>query len=199
MKPINSLKKIVVSGSRIKLLQVLFNQPGEMFYIRQLTRLTNEKLNSVRRDLENLKDSGLLETEPRGNKIFYWVNTKHIFFEEILSLVIKTSGLGHQLIKNRQRLGNIKFIMFSGRFARALKKSEKSQDVDILVVGRVVLPELTALVKKEEDERGVEINYTVITEDDFSFRKKNRDPFLLQILSGSRIMIFGDQQSFVDF
>jgi len=70
---------------------------------------------------------------------------------------------------------------------------------DILVIGRVVLPELTALIKKEEDKRGVEINYTVMTEDDFSFRKKNRDPFLLQILSGSRIMVLGDQQNFVDF
>jgi len=199
MKPINSLKKIVVSGSRIKLLQVLFNQPGEMFYIRQLTRLTDEKLNSVRRELENLKDSGILEAEPRANKIFYWTNTKHIFFEEILSLVIKTSGLGHELIKNRQRLGSVKFIMFSGRFARVLKKPEKAEGVDILVIGRVVLPELTALIKKEEDKRDVEINYTVMTEDDFSFRKKNRDPFLLQILSGSRIMVLGDQQNFVDF
>jgi len=199
MKPINSLKKIIISNCRIKLLQVLFNSPKETFYIRQLTRLTEEKLNSVRRELENLKEAGILLSEPRGNKIFYWVNSKHVFFEEILSFVIKTSGLGHQLIKNRQRLGAIKFVMFSGRFARGLKKPDGSQDVDILVVGKVVLPELTALIKAEEEKRGEEINYTVMTEDDFKFRKNNRDPFLIQVMLSARIMVIGDEQDLVDF
>jgi len=199
MKPINSLKKIIVSNSRIKLLQVLFNPPGETFFIRQLARLTGEKLNSVRRELENLKEAGVLLTEPRGNKIFYWVNSKHVFFQEILSFVIKTSGLGYQLIKDRQRLGSIKFVMFSGRFARGLKKPDDSQDVDILVVGKVVLPELTALVKVEEEKRGKEINYTVVTEDDFKFRKNNRDPFLIQVMLAARVMVIGDEQDLVDF
>ncbi len=197
MNPLSSLKGIIVSDSRIKLLQVLFYRPGEMYYVRQLTRLTKSKLNSVRRELENLKQAGILGSEWRANKLFYWVNKKHCFFQEILSLVLKTKGLGKELVKNRQKLGKIKFIVFSGGFARNLIPQEK--EIDILIIGKVVLPELSALIKAEEKLRGREINYTVMDEKEFSFRKKNRDPFLTKVLLQGRLMIIGDEQEMVEY
>ena len=60
--------------------------------------------------------------------------------------------------------------------------------------GEVVLPELALLVRSEEARRGEEINYTVMSEDEFAFRKKRRDPFIMSILSGSRVMIIGDEE-----
>jgi len=71
------------------------------------------------------------------------------------------------------------------------------QKIDILIVGEVVLPELAALIRKEESIRGYEINYTVMSREEFDFRKKRRDPFLLGILTGSRIMIIGDEEDLV--
>lgn len=197
MNPFNSLKKIIVSKTRIKLLQILFYQAGEMYYVRQLARLSGEKLNSVRRELENLKESGIFESEWRANKLFYWVNQKHDFFQEILSLVLKTKGLGMDLIKNKQRLGKIKFAIFSGKFSRNLPREE--EEIDILLVGKVVLPELGLLIKEEEKIRKREVNYTVIDEKEFSFRKKNRDPFIIQILLQGRIMIIGDEQEMIEY
>ena len=197
MKPTNSLKKIIVSGSRIKLLQILFHRPGEMYYIRQLTRLSGEKINAVRRELRNLEVAGVLESEWRGNKLFYWVNKKHCFFQEILSLSLKTNGLGKEIIKNKQRLGKIKFVLFSGKFAREMEHTK--DEVDILVIGKVVLPELGALIREEEKKRGHEINYSVMEENEFRFRKTNRDPFLLQVLLQSRVMIVGDEQEMIDY
>ena len=83
--------------------------------------------------------------------------------------------------------------MFSGRFARRLPKGP--EDVDLLVVGSVVLPELALLVREEEKRLDSEINYTVMTEEEFDFRKKKRDPFILSILYGSRVMLIGDEES----
>lgn len=196
MKPLNSLKKIIVSGSRIKLLQVLFYKPGEMYYVRQLTRLTGEKLNAVRRELENLKESNILLSEWRANKLFYWVNTKHPFFQEILSFVLKTKGLGDELIKSRQRLGKIRFVVFSGKFARNL--DHEADEIDLLIIGKVVLPELGVIIRKEEKERGREINYTVVDEKEFCYRKENRDPFLTKFLLQGRMMIIGDEEEMVN-
>ena len=42
-----------------------------------------------------------------------------------------------------------------------------------------------------------EINYTVMTEDELKFRKNRRDPFILQVLSNSRVMLVGDEQELV--
>ncbi len=37
--------------------------------------------------------------------------------------------------------------------------------------------------------------YTVMTEEEFMFRKKKRDPFILSVLQGSRVMLYGDEES----
>jgi hypothetical protein len=65
-------------------------------------------------------------------------------------------------------------------------------------VGTVVLPELAQLVKLEETRRGRELNYTVMTEEEFAFRKRRRDPFVIGILTGSRVMIVGDEEELFD-
>jgi len=51
------------------------------------------------------------------------------------------------------------------------------------------------LIREEEKRLGREINYTVMTEEEFSFRKKKRDPFILSVLQGSRVMLYGDEES----
>ena len=86
--------------------------------------------------------------------------------------------------------------MLSGKYVRHLDRS--SSDVDLLVVGDVVLPELSLIIQEEEKRRQTEINYTVMTKEEFTFRKKRRDPFLVSILSNSRFMIIGDEESLVD-
>jgi hypothetical protein len=86
--------------------------------------------------------------------------------------------------------------MFSGKFARGNPR-KKDDEVDILIVGEIVLPELATLIRTEESKRGKEINYTVMSREELEFRKKRRDPFLLGILTGSRTMIIGDEEDLV--
>jgi hypothetical protein len=86
--------------------------------------------------------------------------------------------------------------MISGRYLRGLIKRANT-DVDLLVVGNIVLPELAQIVKNEEVRREREINYTVMTEEEFAFRKRRRDPFVLSILEGSRVMVIGDEEELV--
>jgi len=62
MKIQTSLKRIFTSQTRLKLINILFYQPEEIFYVRQLVRLTGEEINSVRRELGNLQKSGLIDS-----------------------------------------------------------------------------------------------------------------------------------------
>ena len=78
-----------------------------------------------------------------------------------------------------------------------MKDRRREEDVDILVVGDVVLPELASIIRVEESKRGKEINYTVMSREEFDFRKRSRDPFLLGILAGNRVMIIGDEEDLV--
>ncbi len=87
--------------------------------------------------------------------------------------------------------------MFSGKFVRH-KKRKKEDDVDVLVVGDINLPELAALIRAEESKRKGEINYTVMAREELQFRKQRRDPFLQGILAMSRVMIIGDEDDLVN-
>lgn len=187
------LSDIITSRSRVKLLNVILSYPSEMFHVRELVRRTGDEINAVRRELSYLEKKGILSKEPRANRVYYFLSKNYEFYYDLLRIGSKTIGLGDGILKNRVKLGRIKYAMFSGRFARRLPKGP--EDVDLLVVGSVVLPELALLVREEEKRLETEINYTVMTEEEFEFRKKKRDPFILSILYGSRVMLIGDEES----
>lgn len=164
--------------------------------MRGIVRETNEEINAVRRELTKMEKDGVLEKEPRGNRIYYSLRSDYPLFGDLISMVAKTTGLGRAIIENRNKIGRVSFVMFSGKFVRH-KEHKMDDDVDVLVVGEVVLPELASIIRAEETLREHEINYTAMTREEFDFRKKRRDPFLLGILSGSRVMIIGDEEDLV--
>jgi len=192
-----NLGDIITSKVRIKILELFFGNLKEIYHVRGIVREIDEEINAVRRELSKLEKDGVLRKEPRGNRIYYSLRPEYSFFGDLISIVAKTSGLGKIMIDNRNKIGKVSFIMFSGKFVRY--KDRKSEDgVDILIVGEVVLPELASIIRTEESKRGKEINYTVMSREEFDFRKKRRDPFLLGILSGSRVMIVGDEEDLVN-
>ncbi len=192
-----NLGDIITSKVRIKILELFFSNLKELYHVRGIVRETDEEINAVRRELEKFEKDGLLRKEPRGNRVYYFVRPEHPFFGDLVSMVAKTTGLGKMIIENRNKIGKVSFVMFSGKFIR-LKERKRDDDIDILVVGDVVLPELASIIRVEESRRGKEINYTVMGRDEFDFRKKRRDPFLLGILAGSRVMIIGDEEDLVN-
>lgn len=191
-----TLTEFITSKVRVKILDLFFSDVKELYHVRGIVREIKEEINAVRRELFRLESAGLLKKENRGNRLYYFLNTDHHFYGDLLSMVSKTTGLGSEIIQNKNKLGRLSLVMFSGKFAR--KKDRKRDDsVDVLVVGEVALPELTAIIRKEESKRNKEINYTVMSREELEFRKKRRDPFLQEILSGSRVMIIGDEDSLV--
>jgi hypothetical protein len=190
------LGDIITSKVRIKVLELFLSDITEMYHVRGIVREVKEEINAVRRELGRLENAGILKSEKRGNRLYYWIRNDYPFFNDLLSIVSKTTGLGVEISKNKNKIGRVNHVMFSGRFARR-KSRKREEDVDILVVGEIVLPELAALIRHEESKRGKEINYTVMTREEFEFRKKRRDPFLTGILAGSRIMIIGDEEELV--
>lgn len=190
------LGDIITSRVRIKILELFLFDVGELYHVRGIVRELKEEINAVRRELDRLEKAGFLKKESRGNRLYYWVRQDYPFFGDLVAMVAKTRGLGAEIIANKNKIGKINYIMFSGKFVRR-KERKRDDEVDILFVGEVVLPELSAIIRKEETRRGKEINYTVMSREEYDFRKKRRDPFLLSILAGSRVMIIGDEEELV--
>lgn len=183
---------LITSKTRVKILNLYLQNIGKIYHVREIVRQIKEEINAVRRELAHLEKQGLVSKEFRGNRLYYDLRRDYPFYDDLLKLVAKSSGLGGDILKNRVKLGKVKFIMLSGRFARGIKG--EPDDVDLLVVGTIVLPELALLVRSEEARRGTELNYTVMTPEEFDFRKKRNDPFIQKILFSSRLMIIGDEE-----
>lgn len=187
------LEDIIISRVRVKILTLFLSNPGNIFHVRDIVRKVGEEINAVRRELAHMEKAGMVSKEQRANRLFYEFRKDYPLYYELLELIGKTSGLGWDILKQRAKLGKIKFAMLSGRYLRSAQKRSPT-DVDLLIVGTVVLPELAQLVKAEEVRRERELNYTVMTEEEFTFRKRRRDPFVLSILEGARVMVIGDEE-----
>lgn len=189
------LKDLFISKTRIKLLQVFLSNPGRIFYVRELVRAVEEQINAVRAELARMEKASMVTSEMRANRRFYGFRKDYIFYDELSRLVAKSKGLGGDIIKERNKLGKIKFASLSGNLIK--RRPVGPTDVDLLVVGNVVLPQLAQLVKSNEDSVGREINYTVMTEEEFTFRKRRGDPFLRNILEKPKVLLVGDEDEMV--
>ena len=190
------LNDFITSKVRVKILELFFSNVTEMYHVRGIVREVKEEINAVRRELVRLENAGIINKEARGNRIYYWVRSDYPMHDDLLSIISKIKGLGASIIASKNTIGKLTFVMFSGRFAR-FKEKKREDEVDILVVGEINLSEMATLIRVEESKRGQEINYTVMSREEFDFRKKRRDPFLLGVLAGSRVMIVGDEDSLV--
>lgn len=191
------LEDLVISKVRVKMLELFLTNPGKIFHVRDIVRRLDEEINAVRRELLHMEKAGMVAKEQRANRLYYSFRKDYPLYLELAEIIAKTTGLGQDILKNRARLGKIKFAMMSGRYIRGLARKSPS-DVDLLIVGSVVLPELSQLVKAEEGRRERELNYTAMTEDEYEFRKRRRDPFVLSVLEGSRIMVVGDEEELLN-
>ena len=112
-----------------------------------------------------------------------------------LRIFTKTDTLPSLIYQNLTKLGKLKFIAVSFNFAK--RKPIKEDEVYVFIVGTIVVPEITKIVSESEKEFGWEMNYTVMTEDEFIFRKKNNDPFVWRFLKQPKIMLVGAEDEFV--
>lgn len=185
------MEELFISRVRVKLLQLFLSTPNELFHVREIVRRVSEEINAVRRELGRMEKYGMVSSEWRANRRLYKFKKDYLFYKELLGLVAKTAGLGGNIVKSKVKLGKIKFAFLSVRFLQSVAAG--SEDVDLLIVGQIILPELQAIIADEQAKRETEINYSFMDEGEFEFRVRRRDPFILRVLVQPKIMLIGDE------
>ncbi len=191
------LEELFVSRVRVKILQLfLSSQSDSLFHVREIVRRVSEEINAVRRELARMEKFGMVTSEWRANRRLYGFRKDYLFYKELLSLVAKTTGLGGNFIKAKAKLGKVKFAFISTRYLKG--GLSNTDNVDLLVVGTIVLPELQAIIADEQAKKESEINYSFMDEPEFKFRVKRRDPFILQVLMQPKVMLIGDEDELLE-
>src|SRR5476649_2861670 len=80
------IEQLFGSKTRVKLLQLFYSNPNRSFYVREITRKIDEQINSVRRELANLLSIGLVSSDGANNRLYYEVNPKYEYYEQLRSI-----------------------------------------------------------------------------------------------------------------
>jgi len=188
------------SGTRVKLMRVFIDNPGKRFYVRELTRLTDSLINSVRRELNNLLDLRLVSAEPvapitgevkRGLNIkkYYYLNEKNLFLPDLKSLFSKGKILLEKhLVEKICKLGDVKYLSFGGSFV-----DDTQATTDVFIVGKLDLEKVRFGLHKFEEDAGRPIRYTILDENEYRLRRDISDKFLDDILSNPRNVVVVDK------
>lgn len=170
------LKRLFTSNTRIKLLTLFLLNPDEEYFIRELTRKLDEQINSIRRELDNLKKLGLLKSKTKNRKKYYIVNKQFVLFSDLRNIVIKAMSGKDDLVKKISKFGNVEFLALLGVFV------DKPSPVDLLVVGDLDKNKLQEFLNSEiETEKP--IRFSILSKDDFLYRIKCKDQFIQSILT----------------
>ena len=176
------VEKLFGSKTRAKLLKLFFENPEKSFYVREMTRVIDEQINSVRRELLNLESIGIIKNETIDNKVYYSANNKHPFARPLTDIFSKKI--------NSARDKDVKESTWE-EYCRPVKHYLKGlvvinrlpgQDgIDLLIIGNDKTKKLTRWAEVIEKKQGKPINYVIMSADDFTYRKNVRDRFIGEI------------------
>lgn len=179
------------SKTRVKLLHLFLNHPGQSFYVREITRMIDEQINSVRRELANMLNVGIITSDSADNKLYYEVNQRYehyvplraIFADQHVEAIADTE-LATSWHEELKQLSGIRIALTAG----VLVKGSTSA-VDILLVGEVQPAKLKKVMKDIEKVEGRELNYSLLSYDEFYYRLSVRDKFITEILNGNHAVL----------
>lgn len=192
------LEYLFGSKTRLKLLRLFFSQPEQKFFVRELTRLVDTQINSVRRELGHLLEAKIIipgvADEPAAEKSaknkadnkrkYYCLNPQGIINQELQALLLKAQFWGErQLIETVKKIGHIDFLVLAGRFVGLLEAP-----TDLLIVGNLAKKDLGKLIRVFEDDFGGEVRYTVMTPKEFLYRRDVADKFLSDIFENKHLV-----------
>lgn len=185
------------SKTRVKLLHLFLNNPGKSFYVREITRLIDEQINSVRRELSNMLNVGIIKSDNADNKLYYEVNQRYeyyvplraIFGDESGSMVADSASPSTLDWQGKlDELGGVKLALLSGVFVQ-----DSGSDLDLLLVGKPAPKKLKAFIKSLEKQEGRELNYSVMKYDEFYYRLSIRDRFITELTRGKYTVLRDDE------
>jgi len=185
------LQKLFSSRVRVEILSTFLMNPEKERYVREVARITGEDYKNVSMELRNLEEIGLLSSRNEGNLKFFGINKEFVVYEELKSIFMKTKGVVGVLKEAVSREKNIDYAFIYGSFATGTERAES--DIDVIVIGEISLEGVLALLRRPEEILSREINVSLYDLQEIKKRVKDHDPFIMEVLGGSKIMLTGNE------
>ena len=129
--PIDLLGPLIISKTRLKLLLRFFLNHNLSGYLQGLSKELDENTNSIRVELNRLKEAGILSSELQGRRKLYRVNEQHPLTENLTAIVRKVTGVDALVDRVVGRLPGLEQVWVCGDLAQGLQ----SEIIECVLVG----------------------------------------------------------------
>ncbi len=134
------------SKTRVKLLHLFFNNIERSFFVREITRIVDEQINSVRRELANMKEIGIISSSEKSNKLYYSVNKKFAYYKQFNEIFNNTATEEDTVVDASKEIEEIKE-------PKELTKERDLSAGDTLTVVMTPLDQLENPIEKTGDNK----------------------------------------------
>ncbi len=166
--------------------------PDEAYHVREVARLTNTAPGTLHKELRQLAEAGVLTKCQRGNQVSYQANRNCVIFEELASIIRKTSGLSDVLADALAPLVkriNLAFVFGS----MASGKATEGSDIDLLIVGDTSFGDTVKALYPAQEMLGREINPKIYSPGEWKAAKNGGTAFMQELLEKPTIQIIGNR------
>lgn len=193
--PTHGLADALFSGTRLRLLGLLFGQPSRSFYATELIDLAKSGSGAVQRELANLARSGLVTVKSVGNQKHYQANAASPIFHELCGIVRKTVGLADPL---REALDPVAHrIIAAFVYGSVAKGSDTaSSDIDLMLLSdELTYGEVFSALETVGNTFGRPVNPAILTRQEFGRRLAAQESFLIRVLQQPKTWIIGSEDA----
>lgn len=192
-----SINALFGSKTRVKLLNLFFNSPDQKFYVREISRIIDEQVNSVRRELTNLESVGVVKSSTEDRKIYYQANQRFKYYLPLrvifagvkigdgISVDKKTSDIDKWQSELSDIQNEVELLVLFGVLA-----DDPKSNIDMLLVGDNYGHKLSEWASNIENKEGRELNYMILSMEDFYYRYTTQDTFIKGLFESNYKVIF---------
>lgn len=185
-----SISNLLFPGYRRRVLGLLLLHPEKHYHVREIARLTGTTAGTLHRELSKLAKAEVLIREASGNQVYYRANRSSSVFNELASILRKTSGLvdiiANVLIPFAEQ---IEVAVIFGSVGRGTEN--EGSDVDLLIIGEVSFTCIVTALYPVQEVIGREINPKIYNKKEWKNLVREKEPFAQEILNNPKLFIIG--------
>lgn len=187
-----SLAAVLFTDYRRRVLGLLLLHPDRRYHLREIARLTGTVPGTLTRELAKLAEAGVLERQKVGSHLQFSANRACPIYEELASILRKTSGLVDVLADALLPLeGAVDVAFVFGSMASG--KAGAGSDVDVMVIGSAGFAEVVEALYPLQAVLGREINPKVYGRREWQRLVQERGAFVQDILTKPRLFVWGSE------
>lgn len=176
---------ILDSDHGSELLAFLLLAPARSYSLKELAgrlQITEKILSPL---LQEFLDDSMIKQIIRNGAKLYIINQRHKLLPEIrTSLAKNQKPYEDELFVAIAKLGEVKAAFLSGALT-----GNPELPVDMLIVGKVNLSKLDTFLKLSKTVLGFDMNYSVMTPDEFQLRRDTFDRFIKDIFDYPHLVV----------